>query len=340
MMMVDQLWMWVVDGNTIITAFPDTASGGPNEADILQSLIKNLRGAMQNGTKSMNGLVAYIVEHCTGVFHRSDIRSDLAFFEFFADEIGAAKNKLDFLFERFRDTAKNIEKVWKNDKTTIAQMSRELDTLFIIRQETELMEKVNDILSDLRKIDFVCSQQQDVLRSLVKSSKPSRSLRDLYETVEYRRQAWAGMAITAKGTYDSLRDLLDLKQRQANISEARTARYQVEISARQGRSILVLTVVTIVFLPISVIAGIFGINASVFVKGDVGLTTMLVIMFPLSLAIATLTLVLAFNETLRDATVDVLRGLERWFMHIMRLRRKELPHRNGSMQMNTMRRNE
>ena len=336
MMMVDQLWMWVVDGNTIITAFPETDSGGTNEADVHQSLRKHLTGAMQQGIKSMNGLVAYIIEHCTGVFHRSDIRSDLAFFEFFADEIGAAKNELDFLFDRFRKTSEYIEKLWKNDKVSTAQMSRALDSLFIIRQETELMERIDKILSDLRKIDFVCSQQEDVLRSLVKSSKPSRSLRDVFETVEYRRQAWSGMAVTAKGIYKSLRDLLDLKQRQANISEARTARYQVEISARQGRSILVLTIVTIIFLPFSVIATILGINAFEFIRGYVSLKTMLAIMFSISFAIATLTLVLAFNETLRDTTMNALRMIYQWLMGMTRLRREPTQHQEAGVQLNSI----
>ncbi len=334
--MVDQLWMWVIDSNTIITAFPETGSGGTNEADVLQSLRKNLRGAIQGGIKSMNGLIAFMIEHCTGVFHRSDIRSDLAFFEFFAAEIGKAKDELEFLSNNFRETVDHIDSLWTNDRVTTARMSRALDSLFVIKQETELMRKVEKILSDLRKIDFVCSQQQDVLRSLIKSSKPSRSLRDLCETVEYRRQAWSGMAVTAEGAYESLRDLLDLKQKQATISEARTARYQVEISAQQGRSILVLTIVTVIFLPFSVIATILGINAYEFIHGYVSLKTMLAIMFPISFAIATVTLVLAFNETLRDATMNGLRMVYHWSMGIMRFEREPTHHEEADVQLTSM----
>lgn len=42
--------------------------------------------------------------------------------------------------------------------------------------------------------------------------------------------------------------LLDLKQKNANLSEAVQARKQAEQSAQQGRTILVFTIVTIVFV--------------------------------------------------------------------------------------------
>jgi Mg2+ and Co2+ transporter CorA len=309
MMMVDQLWMWVVDGNTIITCFPETGTGGESEADVLTRLTKHIPRAIQQGLKSMNGLIALIVEHCTGVFHRSDINPDLAFFEFFADDIGAAKEELDHMFKRFRETSENVEKMWTNDKVTSTDMSRELDKLFTIKQEIELMAKVEKILADLNKIDFVCSQQEDVINSLIKTSKSSRSLSDLRETIHHRRKAWSGMAVTAKGIYDSLRDLLDLKQRQANVSEARTARYQIEISARHGRSILLFTVITIIFLPMSVIATILGMNLKEFnSQNDLKLWFASLLLFPPSLVIAVMALVLAFGwRTIYNWTLEVTR---------------------------------
>jgi hypothetical protein len=49
MMMVDQLWMWVVDGNTVITAFPETGTGDNSEADVLTRLTKHIPRAIQQG---------------------------------------------------------------------------------------------------------------------------------------------------------------------------------------------------------------------------------------------------------------------------------------------------
>lgn len=311
MMMVDQLWMWVVDNNTVITSFPETGPGDDVEADILTRLTKQIPRAIQQGLKSMNELIALIVDHCSGVFHCSDIHPDLAFFEFFADDIGAAKDELDSMSRRFRETSANVDSMWANDKVTSADMSRELDKLFTIKQEIELMAKVEKIIADLNKIDFLCSQQEDVINSLVKVSKTSRSLSDLCETIRYRRSAWAGMAITAKSIYNSLRDLLDLKQRQANVSEARTARYQIEISARHGRSVLLFTIITIIFLPMSVIATMLGMNVTELnEQNNLRMWFASLILFPPSLVIAIVSLALAFGW----------RGLYLWTLEITRLK--------------------
>ena len=45
-----------------------------------------------------------------------------------------------------------------------------------------------------------------------------------------------------------LRDLLDFKQKQANVSEAHSARQQAEQAKNQGQSIMVFTIITIIFV--------------------------------------------------------------------------------------------
>ena len=56
-----------------------------------------------------------------------------------------------------------------------------------------------------------------------------------------------------------LTHLLDLKQKHANAFEARFARDQAAFTGRQGQTIMVFTIVTIVFLPMSFIAAFFAI---------------------------------------------------------------------------------
>ena len=64
----------------------------------------------------------------------------------------------------------------------------------------------------------------------------------------------------AGSLYGSLTDLLDLKQKHSNALEARFAGDQAVIAARQGQTIMVFTIVTIIFLPMSFIAAFFAIN--------------------------------------------------------------------------------
>jgi Mg2+ and Co2+ transporter CorA len=61
-----------------------------------------------------------------------------------------------------------------------------------------------------------------------------------------------------------LKDLLDLKQQQASIIEATYALKRADESVSQGRSIMLFTIITIIFLPLSFMTSVFGMNASDF----------------------------------------------------------------------------
>jgi len=64
----------------------------------------------------------------------------------------------------------------------------------------------------------------------------------------------------AESVNTNLTQVLDLKQKHANALEARFQRDQAQTTARQGRTIMVFTIVTIVFLPMSFMAAVFAIN--------------------------------------------------------------------------------
>ena len=104
--------------------------------------------------------------------------------------------------------------------------------------------------------------------------------------------------------------LLDLKQKHANAFEARFARDQAALTARQGQTIMVFTIVTIIFLPMSFIASIFSIDIREFPQqsnqtslpiGYVAKYT-----FGIGLGISIPLILLAFSVE------DVLSVLRRW----------------------------
>ena len=74
----------------------------------------------------------------------------------------------------------------------------------------------------------------------------------------------------AIGVYNSVRDLLDLKQKHANAIEARYAREQTDDSSRQGKTLTVFTTVTTIFLPISFLAAFFAISVGSFPHDEKG----------------------------------------------------------------------
>jgi Mg2+ and Co2+ transporter CorA len=189
-------------------------------------------------------------------------------------------------------------------------ISEKLDELFSINNETSLTAEITTIIDELNCIDFLSGQQQDVLSSLTRAQSSrkfsNRSLQQVCEMVKERRDAWANIERTARRMYGDLRHQIDLKQKQANISEARSSRRQAEASARHGRIILLFTVVTIIFLPMSFLASWFGMNAKGINSGsNIPVGIIAAIIFPISITIALFALVLAFSERMRNLIVEI-----------------------------------
>ena len=314
MIMVDQLWLWVLDGNTIVTAFPRRFNRAKDQADVLDGIERHLTRGVQPAVKSIYDVVALVIEHCTGVFFQRQLPPDLAFFEFFADSIGSVRNRQAQAFELFSATSIRFKSLI-TESPSGEQLSTILDDLSYINEEVRLVSEIKSVINELDKIDFLSGHQQEVLAYLTRAhGRPRRSLREVCDIVEERRHAWAGIAHTAEQTYQSLRDLMDLKQRQAHVSEARSARAQVEVSTRHGRSIMLFTVVTIIFLPMSFLASLFGMNSIELNDGSkLDLSFILSILFPISIVVILFALVLAFYETLRISFIlsTALRFLSR-----------------------------
>lgn len=104
---------------------------------------------------------------------------------------------------------------------------------------------------------------------------------------------------TAESTSSSLTDLLALKQQQASVVQAWQSVKQSEEAVSQGRSIMMFTVVTIFFLPLSFMASVFGMNASEFGQGTVKLAHEFKYMFPISFLMIIPIFILAFSTWIR-----------------------------------------
>ncbi|GAB1319320.1 hypothetical protein MFIFM68171_09530 [Madurella fahalii] len=99
--------------------------------------------------------------------------------------------------------------------------------------------------------------------------------------------------------YKDLCDLLDLKQKQASVSAALSARQEAKETAKQGKTILLFTIITILFLPLSFIAAIFSMNAhEIIPESNRPISEIFSIMFPTTVAILFLSLFLGFNNSI------------------------------------------
>ena len=312
---IDQLWLWLIKGysnadgtstpDLVITAFPDRFDGAHDSANVYRGIISHLERGLQPPLRKAEDLIACIVEHCTGVFFQRQLEHDKWFLEFFAAAIGSVRQRQKNAYKEFCDMCEELEKL-QAERASLVEVSQLLEhPSFAITKETALFREIKDIVDELARVDYILSRQESVVRGLTRMNK-SRSIKTTFDIVSERREAWIQVAGTARTAYDEIQAQMDLKQKQSSLSETRSSRYQAEDSARHGRIMLLFTVVTIIFLPMSFMASWFGMNPRMKDLGNLPLSSIAAIIFPISLVIAGVALAFAFSERLRDFMADLL----------------------------------
>lgn len=123
-----------------------------------------------------------------------------------------------------------------------------------ISRETSLLREVKDICDELNMLKNLSEEQEDVWRQIWKDGHNPGAI-FTYDTPSEIKAEIEEMVNEAKSVQRAIEMLLDLKQKQANILEAEWTRQQSVESrkqsvqtTKQGETIMVFTVVTIVFV--------------------------------------------------------------------------------------------
>ncbi|KAJ5177912.1 ankyrin [Penicillium coprophilum] len=182
-----------------------------------------------------------------------------------------------------------------------------------IQNETRLLREIKDISDELRILKELVNGQEHVNGLWKKIVDVQIGRR---HTIKETKDDLENMIQEAKSVEEGINTLLDLKQKQATILEARATR-------QQSDTVMVFTVVTIVFLPASFLTSLFALNVSDFPhQGDnVAFEGRWIfpIIFGVSLGVSTFFVWLAFNSHLfKHVLGEIWRQL------------KEFPSRNAN----------
>ncbi|KAL9581543.1 MAG: hypothetical protein Q9212_003843 [Teloschistes hypoglaucus] len=281
--MVDQLWLWILGKDLIITSFPQRWNQPKNDPlNVLDGIIEDMNSKTRPPVRSVHDLATLITGRCSGVFDRHRLGDeDYQFLDMFESSIGQVTNTETDLFEKFNKASKKAEEWLQlqrqrgSPQLRHASSARDhdfVDTLLDIGEETALLAETKDIRDELNMISLVLEHQLSVLDDMMSAlleeatkhqpqvqSEVRRRYKEQQKLVEVHIKDVERMEKQAEGIYTSLTHLLDLKQKHANAFEARFARDQAALTGRQGQTIMVFTLVTIVFLPMSFIASVFAI---------------------------------------------------------------------------------
>ncbi|KAG0153396.1 hypothetical protein PDIDSM_5249 [Penicillium digitatum] len=316
-LMVDQLWLWILDQKTVITFFPNqeaTTSEGKlfEQSNLHSSIYNELNGDLSRRFETAGDLAALIMLHAVTVLLDKTLHQDLQVLRIFEESISILSESVTKSFRRFRNrgfTNRPADHDRDSDgkiMTAAQQEDKEFRDARRNREDLSVLLELRDIENELSIILKLLDQQDTVIKSMVKYfdlGKHGKSFLDTAQerTDEYRSQI-NEMKENSHLTQKAVETLLDLKQKQANVDEAKMTRWQAEVAQTQSRAVMVFTVFSVVFLPLSFFTSLFGINRREWSgeQANPTLGDMFEIAAPASFAIISLSLVLAFSNTLRE----------------------------------------
>jgi Mg2+ and Co2+ transporter CorA len=336
MLMVDQCWLWILGNNTVLTCFPHrwNRSAQTDSTDVYESILEMLDDPLhRNKFPNAGQLATMIIDRCAGNILDRDLIKDehlrfLDFFDWSIDDLNERQSQcLQALWQDVQDSRHG------GDAEGLTDISKEFDVLEKIKDiidELQIVLRLIDqqqhafsmVLHD-ESSKYVPSpgSQSDGTNTPINVAHPTSPTR-LTDYVDFHRleastreraEGIRTMIDRANATYKATLDVLSLKQSQASISEARSSRQAAESmnqmaieakksaeeSEKQSYSIMLFTVVTIFFLPMSSIASIFGVNAKEFGQGTIHLSTVFAYVIPISVFVVYISFFLAFNHKAR-----------------------------------------
>jgi hypothetical protein len=151
------------------------------------------------------------------------------------------------------DELNSVSYIFRQQITVVESM---VDEALLLKEVQERNRKFTNPLSNgnnlalgsTKSSEDVELKYQQVLMTLIRRNKDIENLKTYAYTVYKDVRCNYDPHVQPKTNVKRLCDLLDLKQKQASVSEAMSARQEAKESARQGQTILLFTVITIIFV--------------------------------------------------------------------------------------------
>jgi Mg2+ and Co2+ transporter CorA len=282
MAMVHQMWLWVIDDRTVITAGTERMASGD------KTLHKFLEDSLQNFTDHLNTndeapnrkskfrpanqLVQELVSRCTHFLDRPNLAGfPDPFFSSFDNVIGGVSARVTDKYTSFRKSLEASEAIIRNSAN------------ITINEESELLLDIRDVRDELSMVRNVFCQQRDVLEDM--STEFAHHAPGVHNSVHVSGSGSMPRVSTflrrlqlidenAENVEQAIQHLLDLKSQRASLNEAvsiadqtavmmdqaETLLEQSKHAAYQGKIILVFTIVTVFFTPLSWMSAIFAVD--------------------------------------------------------------------------------
>ncbi|CAH0054474.1 unnamed protein product [Clonostachys solani] len=265
---VNQLWIWTLDNKWIITAAPDPMDS--NSHTFLDGVLERLKKLGQAGEsssqpESTSDMRQLLVDYCIESYERKSAENEFSHFQdqkilkiqrasirqLFSNSIKKLGRDETILFKQLTKQPSVSKDAGKPRNTIVKHL---LNATFggveirkAIKQAEKLSCDVKDIRDELNILKSVAIYQRDVQDRL--SAVLKKEVRSNL-TAKYVEGDINGMDKVAERIQSAVDTTLALQQGQETV--------------RQGRTLMVFTVVTIIFLPLSFLSSLFALDVASF----------------------------------------------------------------------------
>ncbi|KAB2109097.1 hypothetical protein AG0111_0g2554 [Alternaria gaisen] len=253
MIMVDQFWCWILDEDTILTSFPSGAYSvsPPDSRDLYWSIAKSLSSNPRR-LKSVGSMYSLLLTEVATYMFSQDNRSSIDMVEIYRWVTGKNAATQTSYFQEFQQGYAN---------------GGSDDAIFNNRRDLKLVLGVADIIEELKMINHLMTIQRNVTHS----SMYSQNMLSIMSGHMHKYELEASIIVEvleqinsisedADHTREMLLALLDLKSKAASLTEARASASEAKAATAQGRAVMLFTIITVIFLPLSFFTSYFGQN--------------------------------------------------------------------------------
>ncbi|KAK0638574.1 hypothetical protein B0T16DRAFT_227142 [Cercophora newfieldiana] len=314
--MVDHLWMYVVGQNTLLTFFPARyGTDEMNDSSGVGSAIRQILHAKTNPRSALDLALVVLEESSMSLLSRGatgDGKPDVL--QIFREAIGSLARRE--VRERTRVwrinyMIQNLKK-WSGDAGELTAL------LLDSTPEGRLQFEAKDIVEELDIMIHITKSQVTVIREFLTHAEELFSSDEAEAWAQFMkshgrvlRRVQAGLEglemlqATARNTSQTIDDLVSLKQQQITILQTWQSAEQGEEAVKQGKALPIFTMFTIIFLPLSFMTSIFGMNAAEFEDGAWSVRDQFKIIFPVSIVVMFATLQLTYFDFARELLISL-----------------------------------
>ncbi|KAI1485861.1 hypothetical protein F5X96DRAFT_657774 [Biscogniauxia mediterranea] len=272
LLMIHQLWLWKFDDSTVITSLPERWHLG--KEDTLWDTIR------QSGIDELSGpedLIKHIIYECVTFldeFREAGLGDHIL--DIFESAIATLSNEEVICYENFIESA-NSSPEPPRAAADAAETSRTID------EEIKWIYEIKDIRDELHLLHRIFETQAKVVDKFAKLFWPgfaraSAQLREQFVddcAVRALMERANKLDEDAKRTLKALDYLVQVKQAQSSLDEAtatkelnRKGQSEAEKSQKLNNYIVLFTVVTVVFTPLSFMTSLFAVDIDQFPHRD------------------------------------------------------------------------